>query len=216
EGNAFFKAQKYEQAIAKYQEASKLDPTEPAYWSNAAASYEKLGEWEKSAEMAQGCIQANNKFVKGYFRLANAQKALNNLAGCIKTLESGLGVDSSNADLKRMKKEVTELQRAEQVGQYCARADEQMQSGDVGGAMKTLELASRLDAGNPDIERMLKVVKPKFEKAERSRKSGLSGPERAKEAGDEHYKAANFERAIEKYTEALGQCPDKSAAIALK
>jgi hypothetical protein len=65
--------------------------------------------------MARGCISANNKFVKGYFRLANAQKALNDLAGCIKTLESGLGVDSSNADLKKMKKEVTELQRGEQV-----------------------------------------------------------------------------------------------------
>ena len=52
--------------------------------------------------MARGCISANNKFVKGYFRLANAQKALNDLAGCIKTLESGLGVDSSNADLKKM------------------------------------------------------------------------------------------------------------------
>jgi hypothetical protein len=110
--------------------------------------------------------------------LATALKALNDLQGCIKTLESGLGVDSSNSDLKKMKKEVTELQRAEQVSNYCNKADEQMQSNDLGGAMKTLELASRLDAGNPDIVKMMGVIKPKWEKMERDRKGGLTSTER--------------------------------------
>ena len=166
--------------------------------------------------MAQSCIKANNKFVKGYFRLANAYKALNDLSSCIKTLESGLGVDSSNADLKKMKKEVTELQRAEQVSVYCAKADEQMQGGDVNGAMKTLDLASRLDAGNPDITRMMNIVKPKFDRAEKARKGALSGPDRLKEAGDEWYKAANFELAIEEYTKCIDKCGDRSAPICLK
>ena len=108
----------------------------PAYWSNMAASYEKLRQWDDMARAANSCIRADNKFVKGYFRLATALKANNDLAGCIRTLESGLGVDSSNNDLKKMKKEVTELQRAEQVSQYCAKAKEQMDSKDVGAALK--------------------------------------------------------------------------------
>jgi stress-induced-phosphoprotein 1 len=91
-----------------------------------------------------------------------------------------------------------------------------MQTGDVSGAMKTLDLASRLDAGNPDITRMMNIVKPKFEKQEKARKGALSGPERLKEAGDEYYKAANFELAIVEYTKCLDACSDKASAIALK
>ena len=78
----------------------------PAYWSNMAASYEKLGDWSNSADAAQNCIKADNKFVKGYFRLATAQKAMNDLGNCIKTLESGLGVDSSNNDLKKVREPI--------------------------------------------------------------------------------------------------------------
>ena len=91
-------------------EATKADPTVPAYWSNMAASHEKLGNWAEMADAGRNCVKADSKFVKGYFRLATAMKNLKNMAECIKTLESGLGVDSSNSDLKKMKKEVVEMQ----------------------------------------------------------------------------------------------------------
>ena len=139
---------------------------------------------------ARKCIASDKNFVKGYFRLATALKSLNNLSACIKALESGLAIQSSNSDLKKMKKEVVELQRAEQVASYCNKADEQMQGGDIAGAYKTLELASRLDAGNSDIDRMMGKVRPKFEAAEARRKSGLSQTELFKEKGDEAYKVS--------------------------
>merc|ERR1712032_391721 len=139
----------------------------------------------------------------GYFRLATAQKKLNDLQGCIKTLESGLGINASNRDLKCMKKEVIELQRNGQVLTYCRRAEEQMHSNDFSGAYKALELASRLDAGNPDIQRMMLRVKPRFERMEAKRKAGLSITESHKENGDDSYKAAKFEVAIEHYTRCI-------------
>jgi stress-induced-phosphoprotein 1 len=157
------------------------------------------------AEAGRNCIKADRKFVKGYFRLATAQKNMNDLTECIKTLENGLGVQPNNPDLKKMKKEVQELQRHEQVAAYCGKAQEQLQSGDIAGAMKTLELASRLDAGNPDIEQMMKKVKPKWEAMEAKRKASLSGAELWKERGDEKYKAANFEEAIEMYSKCIAQ-----------
>jgi stress-induced-phosphoprotein 1 len=205
EGNAFFKGGKYAEAIAKYEEAVAIDSTIPSYWSNMAACHEKLRQFEEMGEAGRNCILADKNFVKGYYRLATAQKAMNDLTNCIKTLENGLGVQASNADLKRMKKEVIELQRGEQVAAYCSKAQELMQNGDIGGAMKTLDLASRLDAGNHDIDSMMKKVKPKWEALEKKRKAGLSAVEKHKEKGDETYKNALFEDAIVHYTKCIDQ-----------
>jgi stress-induced-phosphoprotein 1 len=202
-GNSFFKSGQYQQAIDKYAAASAIDPSVPAYWSNAAACYEKLGKYEEMAEASRSCIKADRNFVKGYFRLAQAQKMTNELAESIKSIESGLAINSANPDLKRMKKELTELQRAEQVVSFCRKADEQMQNGDIAAAFKTLELASRIDAGNAEIERMMSKVKPKYEALEARRKAGLSTTEVFKEKGDEAYKAANFEDAIASYTKCI-------------
>lgn len=212
EGNAFFKGGQYAAAIEKYDAASAIDSTVPAYQSNAAACWEKLGDYENMEKAARQCISADKKFVKGYFRLATALKHLNNLPACIKALESGLGIQSTNSDLKKMKKEVAELQRGDQVAAYCSKAEEQMQGGDIAGAYKTLELASRLDAGNSDIERMMKKVKPKFEQQEAKRKSGLSSTALYKEKGDEAYKAANFEGAIEWYTKCIDALREEQQA----
>jgi len=203
QGNTHFKAGKYAEAIEKYKAACALDASVPAYWSNMAACYEKINKFEEMADAGRNCIKADRSFVKGYFRLATALKAQNNIAECIKTLESGLAVQSSNADLKKMKKEVLELQRAEQVAQYCAKANEQAQNGDLGGAMKTLDLASRLDAGNSDIEKLMKKIQPKWDAQEKKRKAGLSATEKHKEKGDEMYKNANFEGAVEEYTKCI-------------
>lgn len=188
----------------------------PAYWSNMAASHEKLKQFAEMEEAARSCVKADSKFVKGYFRLATALKALNKNAECIKTLESGLGVDSSNADLKRMKTEMVEVQRQANAHALCTKAQEQMQNGDIEKAFKTLEAASRIDAGNSEVQDMMSRVKPKWEAMERSRKSGLSGTEKFKEAGDEQYKAANFEGAIEKYTQCLSKLNDNASPLAIK
>ena len=109
EGNKYFKGGDFKAAIAKYKEATAIDPNVPAYWSNMSACFEKISEYDQMEEAARSCIKADKAFVKGYFRLATALKAKNDLEGCIKALESGLAVDSANADLKRMKKDLTEL-----------------------------------------------------------------------------------------------------------
>ncbi|CAM9572052.1 unnamed protein product [Sphacelaria rigidula] len=74
----------------------------------------------------------------------------------------------------------------------------------------------RLDAGNKDLQAVLDRAKPKFEAAERARRSGLSSTELLKEKGDDAYKRAAFEEAIVKYTECLDQLPDKKSPLAIK
>lgn len=218
-GNQFFKNGQYADAIAKYKEATALDDSVPAYWSNMAACYEKLKDYENMEEAARSCIKADRSFVKGYFRLAVAQKALNQLEDCIKTLEAGLAIQSANPDLKRMKKELIELQRGEQVAAYCAKASEELKAGNIAAAYKTAELASRLDAGNPEIERLMKLIKPKHDQMEAKRKASLSGPELHKEKGDELYKGARFEEAVVEYTKcltALEKANQAASQLALK
>ena len=99
----------------------------------------------------------------------------------------------THKDLKGMKKDLTELQRGETVAAYIRKCDEQTANGDIAGAYKTLELASRLDAGNPDIERMMARVKPKYERMESQRRANLSSDEVYKERGDDAFKNAQFE-----------------------
>ena len=62
EGNAFFKAGKYAEAIEKYNAATAIDASVPAYWSNMAACHEKLGNYEKMGEAARSCIKADKNF----------------------------------------------------------------------------------------------------------------------------------------------------------
>ena len=81
QGNNFFKRQQFEAAIGKYKEACEIDNTVPAYYSNMAACYEKLGKYSEMADAAQNCIRADKKFLKGYFRLATAQRALSDYNG---------------------------------------------------------------------------------------------------------------------------------------
>jgi len=203
QGNQFFKGKQYEAAIAKYKEACAIDPNVPAYFSNTAACFEKIGNYPEMAKAGQECIRADRNFLKGYFRLATAQKSMGDLPACIKTLESGLAIDSTSPDLKRMKLEVNEITRGEQVTSFCNKAEEQMMGGDIPGAMKSLDLASRMDAGNPIINRMMSKVKPKFDAMEKRRKAGLSTTEVFKERGDEAYKSANFEGAIVFYSQCI-------------
>jgi len=172
--------------------------------------------WKESRDAAQDCIRANKTFLKGYFRLATAQQALKDYAGAEKTLQDGLVYDATNRDLKKMKADLVEKQRAEQVQSYLRKADEQMQSGDIAGAHKTLQLASRSGAGNSDVERMMAKIKPKYEAMERKRKAGLSGTESLKEKGDQAYKNAQFEEAITHYSKCLDALGEKTSPLAIK
>jgi stress-induced-phosphoprotein 1 len=168
-----------------------------------AACYEKLQQYENMVDAAKSCIKVDKSFIKGYFRCAVGQKHLKLYSECMKTLESGLAISSSNADLKQMKKEISEVMRNEQVAAYCQQAEALHQSNDIVNAYKTLQLATRLDAGSKEIERLSKKINPAYEKYEKQRKQSLSGYELHKERGDDMYKNANFEGAIVEYTKCL-------------
>merc|ERR1719284_2182816 len=68
EGNELFKAGKYPEAIAKYSDAMKRDPTAATPYSNRAACYQKLMEWQLALKDAETCVTMDPKFAKGWSR----------------------------------------------------------------------------------------------------------------------------------------------------
>lgn len=88
-GNEAFKAKKYQEAIGHYNEAIKLDESDPVFYSNRSAAYLKSGDPSKALDDATTCLKLNPDFAKGYSRKAAAQHALKRYNDAIATLEEG-------------------------------------------------------------------------------------------------------------------------------
>lgn len=204
-GNEFFKAKDYRNAISLYTEAISLDPSQVSYYSNRSASYAGLKEWEPAAEDGEACIRTDKKFIKGYFRAATAYDELGNFKKALETLTMGLAVEPRNKDLLAMKAKLDEKVREQKSRALQEQAQALQKSGDIAGAYRALEQARAVDAGNAQLQAQFDKVKAAYDKAEKSRKMGLSPLEAMKEKGDEKYKAGMFEEAISLYTKCIDQ-----------
>eukprot|EP01041_Mallomonas_annulata_P007773 gene7773-15907_t len=216
EGNSFFKNKQYQQAIDKYTEAIALDASDVTFFSNRSACFAALERWEEAAEDGKQCIIVDRSFVKGYFRQALALQNLGQYETAQEAVKRGLGVDSTNADLKKMSRELDELMRMRRVEAAISQAQAQVDSKDIPSAFKTIEGGLRLDPTNTTLNSLMTRVRPMFEKHEKSRVSTLDKKERMKEEGDSMFKNADFEGAIKSYTKCLDMITDKSSELALK
>lgn len=213
EGNAFFKNKQYKQAIEKYTEAIAADSNDVTFYSNRSACYAALEMWEQAAEDGRQCVCTDKKFVKGYFRYALGLQNMGNLEGALENVKRGLGVDSGNADLKRMSRELDEMIRVKKVDSSIAAAESQLKAGEYTSAFKTVDNALRLDPTNKTLNKLMDKVRPLHERAEKQRVSSLDPNERIKEEGDNKFKAADFEGAIKVYTRCIDSIRDKVCLV---
>ena len=174
-----------------------------------SACYAALNEWEQAAEDGRSCIVTDRGFVKGYFRLALALQNLNDIENAQEAVKRGLGIESSNADLKRMSRELDEAMRLRKVDAAITTAEAQLTAQDYNGAFKTVDGALRLDPTNENLNRLMGRVRPLYERAEKSRVAGLDRKERMKEEGDTKFKNAEFEGAIQSYSKAIEAITDQ-------
>jgi tetratricopeptide (TPR) repeat protein len=209
EGNNFFKAKSYAEAIAKYSEAIELDSNDVTFFSNRSACYAALSDWEHAAADGRQCVIVDKSFVKGYFRAALALQSSGNLDAALDYVKRGLGIESSNADLKRMSREIEDQQRGKKVEALIAQAEQQIAANDITSAYKTLDAALRLEPTHAKLNQLQDRVRPQYERAEKARVAALDPKEKIKEEGDSHFKAARFEEAIKSYSRCLDQIPDK-------
>jgi len=212
EGNTLFKAGKFAEAIAKYNEATEIDPSMHTAFSNCAACHEKLGNFKEMEAASSACINADPSFIKGYFRLATAKDKQNDYKGALDALTMGLAKEPRNKDLKKMQDDIKEKQRQEKVASLTEAAKEKEKAGEFAECIRICDQGLALDGGNDMLTSLKTKVTPKYEAAEKKRKAGLSPTELLKEEGDKHYKAAAFEEAIKSYT----KCIDKGPPTDLK
>ena len=175
-----------------------------------------MNEWQQAAEDGRQCIIADKNFVKGYFRAALGLQKLDNLDGALEYVKRGLGIDSTNADLKKMSREIEEAQRLKKVDAAITQAESQVSSKDIYGAYKTIDAALRLDPTNQKLNKMMDNVRPQYEQAEKKRVANLDPKEKMKEQGDQCFKDAKFEEAIKHYTKCIDSMSDKSGELAIK
>merc|ERR1719440_1350062 len=100
EGNEFFKAGKHPEAIAKYSEAMKRNPKDHVPYSNRAACYQKLMEWQLALKDADTCITMEPTFVKGWSRKAGIHYFLKEYHKAMDAYNEILKLEPENEEAK--------------------------------------------------------------------------------------------------------------------
>lgn len=99
EGNDFFKAQKFPEAIASYTEAIKRDPSNAVYLTNRATAYSKLGEFPTAIKDCDAALAIDPKSHKAYLRKGQAYHIMKEYTKAMEAFEKGLAIEPENKEL---------------------------------------------------------------------------------------------------------------------
>jgi len=99
-GNKEFSAGENLNAVKWYTEAIKSDPSDHVLYSNRAAAYLALEQYQKVVDDCDALLKIKKDWGKGYFRKGSALLALKRYDDAISTLSSGLKYDPDNAEMK--------------------------------------------------------------------------------------------------------------------
>jgi len=97
-GNECFKNGKYPDAISHYTEAIKRNPEDSRIFSNRAACYTKLAEFNLGLEDCKECIRLDPAFIKGYIRKAKIELGLKQYSKAQESYEKALEVDPKHPE----------------------------------------------------------------------------------------------------------------------
>ncbi|TFY79529.1 hypothetical protein EWM64_g4488 [Hericium alpestre] len=111
-GNAKFKAQDYEGAVACYEEAMKVNGPRTAVLSNMALAYLKAEEYEAAEGAAQRALLHDPTFTKARYRRALARKGQDNILGAMLDIEVVLKQDPNLTEAKAVFRELNHLMDA--------------------------------------------------------------------------------------------------------
>lgn len=99
EGNSLFRENKFADAIEKYSEAIKRNPTDHTIYTNRAQTYVKLMALPEALRDCEECIKLKPDFVKAYLKKGQIHFMMKEYQKALKTYEQALEFDPENAEL---------------------------------------------------------------------------------------------------------------------
>ncbi|KAL5463404.1 hypothetical protein EMCRGX_G032297 [Ephydatia muelleri] len=99
-GNEYFKNGDFPGAIKHYSEAIKRNPDDAKLYSNRAACYTKLLEFQLALKDCEECIRLDPNFIKGHIRKGHALMALKDSAKAESSFRKALELDPQNQEAK--------------------------------------------------------------------------------------------------------------------
>lgn len=97
-GNEFFKAGKYPEAIKHYSEAIARNPDDAKIYSNRAACYTKLTEFNLGLKDCDMCIKLDPDFVKAYIRKGKILQGMRQYQKAQSAYQQAMDQDSSSQE----------------------------------------------------------------------------------------------------------------------
>lgn len=149
EGNAHFKAHRYEEAIACYSRAVDADPTNPVYFNNRAFAALRLAEFGATITDATTAIELDPRLVKAYYRRASAFLALGKLDDAQRDFRRCCKLAPQDPEARRRLKEVEKTNTERKFLEAISTTEEQERR--VWSSLEASEVEVEADYEGPRI-----------------------------------------------------------------
>jgi tetratricopeptide (TPR) repeat protein len=181
EGNDFYKAENWGDAVRSYSEAIRRNPDNAVYYGNRAMTYMKLREYQLALADADECIRLDPGFIKGWLRKGMAHHYLKEYYKALEAYDKGMKIDPQYAELTEWAAKTTQAinrmhtaggKEDAEVARQKAMSDPEIQKilrdSEIQTLMRTLQAGDRAGA-----EAMLKKSKGLYAKYEQLSRAGL-------------------------------------------
>ncbi|XP_058125350.1 dnaJ homolog subfamily C member 7 isoform X2 [Anopheles ziemanni] len=99
-GNEEYKSKRYDDALRLYTEAINLSPDTAAYYGNRSACHMMRGDYRAALNDVKKAISIDEKYEKGYIRMAKCSLVLGDVVGTEQAIRKFLSFDPSNTALR--------------------------------------------------------------------------------------------------------------------